>query len=178
MGMIETAEIVAARYGVSREAQDQYALESQQRTAAAQAAGKFDDEIVPLRAIWKKADKATGQTTDVEVKVDRDECNRPETTLESLQALKPVMKSGMKIAEGKFVTAGNASQQSDGASAVIMMSGEEAARRGIEPLGFFRGFATNPCKTCINCLFKNSHNSITFTSLTCSNRWWCCKSNL
>lgn len=146
MGMIETAEIVAARYGVSREAQDQYALESQQRTAAAQAAGKFDDEIVPLRAIWKKADKATGQTTDVEVKVDRDECNRPETTLESLQALKPVMKGGMKIAEGKFVTAGNASQQSDGASAVVVMDGAEASRRGIKPLGWFRGFAAVGCE--------------------------------
>jgi acetyl-CoA C-acetyltransferase len=146
MSMIETAEIVAERYGVTREAQDQYALESQQRTAAAQASGAFDDEIVPLTTMWKSLDKATGQTTDVEVTVSRDECNRPETTLESLAGLKPVLKNGMTMAEGKTVTAGNASQQSDGASTVIMMSGAEAARRGIEPLGFFRGFATAGCE--------------------------------
>ncbi|MCZ8134775.1 MAG: acetyl-CoA C-acyltransferase [Porphyrobacter sp.] len=146
MSMIETAEIVAERYGVTREAQDQYALESQQRTAAAQASGKFDDEIVPLTTTWKSLDKATGETTEVEVTVTRDECNRPETTLESLAGLKPVLKNGMTMAEGKTVTAGNASQQSDGASTVIMMSGDEAARRGIEPLGFFRGFATAGCE--------------------------------
>lgn len=146
MSMIETAEIVAERYGVTREAQDQYALESQQRTAAAQSSGKFDDEIVPLTTMWKSLDKATGQTSDVEVTVSRDECNRPETTFESLAGLKPVLKNGMTMAEGKTVTAGNASQQSDGASAVIMMSGDEAARRGIEPLGFFRGFATAGCE--------------------------------
>lgn len=146
MSMIETAEIVAERYGVTREAQDLYALESQLRTAAAQAAGRFDDEIVPLTTIWKSADKATGTVSDVEITVARDECNRPDTTLESLAALKPVLKNGMTMAEGKTVTAGNASQQSDGASAVIMMPGEEAALRGIEPLGFFRGFATAGCE--------------------------------
>lgn len=146
MSMIETAEIVAERYGVTREAQDQYALESQQRTAAAQAAGAFDDEIVPLTTTWKSLDKATGETTDVEVTVSRDECNRPETTLELLAGLKPVLKNGMTMAEGKTVTAGNASQQSDGASSVIMMSGHEAARRGITPLGFFRGFAAAGCE--------------------------------
>ena len=146
MGMIETAEIVAERYGVSREAQDEYALESQRRTAAAQAAGKFDDEIVPLKTMWKKADKATGETTDVEVKVDRDECNRPDTTLESLQSLKPVLKGGMKVVQGKYVTAGNASQQSDGASAVVVMVGDEALRRGIKPLGWFRGFTAVGCE--------------------------------
>lgn len=146
MGMIETAEIVAERYGVTREAQDQYALESQQRTAAAQAAGRFADEIVPLKAIWKSVDKATGATSEAEVLVERDECNRPETTLESLQGLKPVLKGGMTMAEGKTVTAGNASQQSDGASALIMMSGEMAKSRGIAPLGFFRGFATAGCE--------------------------------
>jgi len=146
MSMIETAEIVAERYGVTREAQDQYALESQQRTAAAQGAGKFDDEIVPLTTTWKSLDKATGETTDVEVTVTRDECNRPETTLESLSGLKPVLRNGMTMAEGKTVTAGNASQQSDGASTVIMMSDAEAVRRGIEPLGFFRGFATAGCE--------------------------------
>lgn len=146
MSMIETAEIVAERYGVTREAQDQYALESQQRTATAQAAGKFNDEIVPLTTTWKSLDKATGKTTDVEVTVTRDECNRPETTLESLAGLKPVLKNGMTMAEGKTVTAGNASQQSDGASTVVMMSGAEAARRNIAPLGFFRGFATAGCE--------------------------------
>lgn len=146
MGMIETAEIVAERYGVTREAQDQYAFESQQRTAAAQAAGKFDDEIVPLKAIWKQTDKATGQVSESEVLVDRDECNRPETTLESLASLKPVLKGGMTMAEGKYVTAGNASQQSDGASTVIMMSGTEANRRGVEPMGWFRGFAAAGCE--------------------------------
>lgn len=146
MSMIETAEIVAERYGVTREAQDQYALESQQRTAAAQASGKFDDEIVPLTTTCKSLDKATGETTDVEVTVTRDECNRPETTLESLAGLKPVLRNGMTMAEGKTVTAGNASQQSDGASTVIMMSGAEAVRRNIAPLGFFRGFATAGCE--------------------------------
>jgi acetyl-CoA C-acetyltransferase len=146
MGMIETAEIVAERYGVTREAQDQYALESQQRTAAAQAAGKFDDEIVPLKAIWKSVDKATGAVSEAEVLVDRDECNRPGTTLESLQGLKPVLKGGMTMSEGKTVTAGNASQQSDGASTVVMMSGDEASRRGITPMGWFRGFAAAGCE--------------------------------
>ncbi len=146
MSMIETAEIVAERYGVSREAQDQYALESQRRTATAQANGKFDDEIVPLKAIWKKVDKATGQTSTAEVLVHRDECNRPETTLESLAGLKPVLKNGMTMTEGKYVTAGNASQQSDGSSTVILMDGDLAAKRGIEPMGWFRGFAAAGCE--------------------------------
>ena len=146
MSMIETAEIVAERYNVSRESQDQYALESQQRTAAAQAAGKFDDEIVPLKAIWKKVDKATGQTSTAEVLVDRDECNRPETTLEMLAGLKPVLKNGMTMTEGKYVTAGNASQQSDGSSTVILMDGNLAAKRGITPMGWFRGFAAAGCE--------------------------------
>jgi acetyl-CoA C-acetyltransferase len=146
MGMIETAEIVAARYGISREAQDEYALASQQRTAAAQATGKFADEIVPLAATWKKVDKATGAVSTAEVLVDRDECNRPETTLESLAGLRPVLKGGMTMAEGKCVTAGNASQQSDGASVVVMMDGDLAAQRGITPMGWFRGFATAGCE--------------------------------
>jgi acetyl-CoA C-acetyltransferase len=146
MGMIETAEIVAARYGISREAQDEYALASQQRTAAAQAAGKFADEIVPLTAIWKKVDKATGAVSTAEVTVDRDECNRPETTLTSLASLQPVLKGGMTMAEGKCVTAGNASQQSDGASTIVMMDGDLAAKRGIAPMGWFRGFATAGCE--------------------------------
>ena len=146
MSMIETAEIVAERYGVSREAQDRYALESQQRTAAGQAAGKFDAEIVPLTALWKQTDKASGAVSEAEVTVARDECNRPETTYESLAGLKPVLKGGMTIAEGRTVTAGNASQQSDGASAVVMMDGKLAEQRGIAPLGWFRGFATAGCE--------------------------------
>ena len=146
MSMIETAEIVAERYGVSRDAQDRYALESQQRTAAGQAAGKFDAEIVPLTALWKQTDKATGAVSEAEVTVARDECNRPETTYESLVGLKPVLKGGMTIAEGRTVTAGNASQQSDGASAVVMMDGKLAEQRGIAPLGWFRGFATAGCE--------------------------------
>lgn len=147
MGMIETAEIVAERYGVSREAQDRYALESQQRTAAGQASGKFDDEIVPLETVWKKlVDKATGATEDVTVTVAKDECNRPETTYESLAGLQPVLKGGMVVKEPKHVTAGNASQQSDGASVTVLMAGDEAARRGLKPLGWFRGFATAGCE--------------------------------
>ncbi len=146
MGMIETAEIVAGRYGISREAQDEYALASQQRTAAAQGSGAFADEIVPLAATWKQVDKATGAVTTAEVKVDRDECNRPETTLESLAGLAPVLKGGMTMAAGSSVTAGNASQQSDGASVAVLMDSDAAARRGIAPLGYFKGFATAGCE--------------------------------
>ena len=116
MTMIETAEIVAERYGVSRARQDQYALQSQQRTAAAQAAGKYRDEIVPLTTQMKKLDKATGAQSTLDVTVDHDECNRPDTTLEGLAALKPVHAGGQQIAQGKYITAGNASQFADGAS--------------------------------------------------------------
>ena len=142
MTMIETAEIVAERYGISRERQDQYALQSQQRTAAAQAGGKYKDEIVPLAVKMKKIDKATGAESMADVTVDRDECNRPDTTLEGLAALKPVHAGGQKIAQGKFITAGNASQFADGASACVLMSETEAARRNIAPLGIFKGFAS------------------------------------
>jgi len=141
MTMIETAEIVAERYDISRERQDAYALQSQQRTAAAQAAGKYQDEIVPLTVKMKKIDKATGAESFVETTVDRDDANRPDTTLEGLAALKPVHAGGQKVAQGKFVTAGNASQFADGASACVMMSGETAAKQGLSPLGIFRGFA-------------------------------------
>ncbi|MES2472324.1 MAG: acetyl-CoA C-acyltransferase [Pseudomonadota bacterium] len=141
MTMIETAEIVAERYGISRERQDQYALQSQQRTAAAQAAGKYADEIVPLAVQMKKVDKASGAESLVDVTVDRDECNRADTTLEGLQALKPVHAGGQQVAQGKYITAGNASQFADGASACVVMSGEAAAKAGIKPLGIFRGFA-------------------------------------
>ena len=141
MTMIETAEIVAERYGISRERQDQYALQSQQRTAAAQGLGKFQDEIVALATKMKKLDKATGAESMVDVTVDRDESNRPDTTLEGLAALKPVHAGGQQVAEGKFVTAGNASQFADGASACVLMSEEAAAKKNIKPLGIFRGFA-------------------------------------
>jgi acetyl-CoA C-acetyltransferase len=141
MTMIETAEIVAERYGIGRERQDQYALQSQQRTAAAQAAGRYSDEIVPLATKMKKIDKATGAESLADVTVDRDECNRPDTTLEGLAALKPVHAGGQQVAQGKYITAGNASQFADGASACVVMSEEAAARRNIKPLGIFRGFA-------------------------------------
>ena len=141
MSMIETAEIVAQRYNISREACDAYALQSQQRTAAAQAAGKFKDEIVPITVQMKKLDKATGAESLVEASVDRDECNRPDTTLEGLAALKPVHHGGQQVAEGRNVTAGNASQFSDGASSSVVMSADLAAKKGLKPLGIFRGFA-------------------------------------
>jgi acetyl-CoA C-acetyltransferase len=146
MSMIETAEIVAERYGVSREAQDEYAYQSQMRTAAAQKAGLFDQEIVALETVWTKTDKTTGQTEDVAVIVAKDECNRADTTLEGLSQLKPVLKNGMKMREGKTVTAGNSSQQSDGASVAILMDAQEAARRNVEPMGAFRGFAVAGCE--------------------------------
>jgi len=141
MTMIETAEIVAERYGISRERQDQYALQSQQRTAAAQAGGKYQDEIVPLATKMKKVDKATGAESMVDFTVSRDECNRPDTTLEGLAALKPVHAGGQQVAQGKYITAGNASQFADGASACVLMSEDMAAKRNLKPLGIFRGFA-------------------------------------
>ena len=137
--MLDTAETVAARYGVSREAQDEYGLQSQLRTAAAQEAGRFDAEIVPVTTIKAVTDKETKEVTEQEVTLSRDEGNRPGTTYEGLAKLAPVQ------GEGKTVTAGNASQLSDGASACVMMSASEAARRGIAPLGLFRGFATHGC---------------------------------
>ena len=140
MAMRETADIVAKRYNNSREYQDEYSLRSQQRIAAAQAAGKFADEIVPMATKMKKFDKATGEESIVDYVVDRDECNRAETTLEGLAKLAPVR------GEGNFVTAGNASQLSDGAAAVVMMSSEEAARRNLEAMGAFRGWAVAGCE--------------------------------
>jgi acetyl-CoA C-acetyltransferase len=141
MSMIETAEIVAERYGISRERADEYALESQKRTAAAQAAGKFNDEIVPLTTRMKKLDKATGAESMVEVTVSKDESNRPDTTLEGLAALKPVHMGGQQVAVGKYITAGNASQFADGASASVLMSEDLAAKKGLKPLAIFKGFA-------------------------------------
>jgi acetyl-CoA C-acetyltransferase len=144
--MIETAEIVAERYGISREEQDRYALQSQQRTAAAQEAGLFDDEIVPLTAQQLVFDADRKPAGHKEVVADRDECNRPQTTYESLAELAPVWKDGQWVSEGKHVTAGNASQFSDGASAALLMSREEADRRGIAPLGIYKGIAVAGCK--------------------------------
>ena len=141
MSMIETAEIVAKRYNISRADCDEYALISQQRTALAQAAGKFKDEIVPLTAKMKKIDKGSGAESVIDVVVDHDECNRPDTTLEGLAALRPVHHGGQQIMEGANVTAGNASQFSDGASASVVMSAALAAKKGLKPLGIFRGFA-------------------------------------
>jgi len=141
MSMLETAEIVADRYDVSREAQDEYSLQSQQRTAAAQAAGKFDDEIVPLPSVKLVKDKATGEVSEEKVTLDKDEGNRPSTTLENLQSLNPVFANGQSVKEGRFITAGNASQLSDGASASVLMERKEAEKRGLEPLGAYRGIA-------------------------------------
>ena len=146
MAMIETAEIVAERYKISRERQDAYSLESQRRTAAAQQGGRFKDEIVPLATKMKKLDRATGQESVVDFTVDRDESNRPDTTLEGLSALKPVFSGGQQVTEGKYITAGNASQFADGASAAVVMEAGEAAKRGIKPMGIFRGFAVAGCE--------------------------------
>ncbi len=143
--MLETAEIVSRRYGISRAAQDEYSLQSQQRTAAAQAAGLFADEIVPLAARKLCFDKEGNPTGHEEVLADRDECNRPSTRLEDLAALKPVWKDGKWVQQGEFVTAGNASQFSDGAAATLLMSRAEAARRGLAPLGVYRGIAVAGC---------------------------------
>jgi acetyl-CoA C-acetyltransferase len=145
MTMIETAEIVADRYKISREAQDEYALRSQQRTAAAQQAGRFDDEIVALPSVMIATDRATGETSNKPVTLDRDEGNRPDTSLEGLANLKPVFKDGQQVKEGRFITAGNASQLSDGASACVLMEEGEAERRGLSPLGIYRGIAVAGC---------------------------------
>jgi len=139
MPMLQTAEVVARRYNISREAQDEYALMSQQRTAAAQVGRLFDQEIVPMTASMKVQDKATGEISNRTVTLSQDEGNRPDTTLEGLQKLKPVI-------EGGVITAGNASQLSDGASAVVVMSDDMARERGLQPLGLFKGFAIAGCE--------------------------------
>ena len=145
MTMIETAEIVADRYGISREAQDEYALRSQQRTAKGQAEGLYPEEIVPMTTTMKVMDKATGQVSDREITLSKDEGNRADTTLEGLAALKPVFKGGQRIKEGKYITAGNASQLSDGAAALVLMEAKEAERRGLQPLGRYVGIAVAGC---------------------------------
>ncbi|WP_321801330.1 acetyl-CoA C-acyltransferase [Caballeronia sp. J97] len=145
MAMIETAEVVSRRYGIARADQDAYALKSQQRTAAAQAAGRFDTELAPLdvrRALFDKEGNATGHE---DVRAMRDECARADTSAASLASLKPVWSGGDAVARGEFITAGNASQLSDGAAAVVVMSRAEARRRGLAPLGTFRGLAVAGC---------------------------------
>jgi acetyl-CoA C-acetyltransferase len=143
--MIETAELVAERYRIARSAQDEYSLQSQQRTARAQRDGLFDDEIVPLPTVRQLFDKEGNPTGTEAVTLTRDEGNRPDTTLESLAALKPVWKNGKWVPEGRHITAGNASQLSDGASACVVMSRAEAARRGLSPLGAYRAMAVAGC---------------------------------
>jgi acetyl-CoA C-acetyltransferase len=139
MTMLQTAEVVARRYGVSREEQDAYALESQRRTAAAQDAGRFDAEIVPIAGTRRVVDPETGTVTFEPVTLEADECNRPQTTLEALAALAPVI-------DGGSVTAGNASQLSDGSAAVVVMDSRLAAERGLEPLGVFRDLVVVGCE--------------------------------
>ena len=140
MPMIETADIVAKRYDISRESQDEYSLQSQQRTAAAQTEGKFKDEIVPLATKMDVMNKETKEVSEQEVTVDKDECNRPQTTIESLAGLQPVM------GPDKYITAGNASQLSDGASSCLLMDAKEAEKRNIEPMGIFRGLSVAACE--------------------------------
>ncbi|MDA9984008.1 acetyl-CoA C-acyltransferase [Porticoccaceae bacterium] len=145
ISMIETAEIVAERYGISRDAQDQYSFESQRRTAEAQEAGRFDNEIVPMTTIKQLVDRETKEVTEQEVTLSRDEGNRPGTLLESLQGLKPVLAEGQFSGAGEHITAGNASQLSDGASASIIMGSDLAAQMGLTPLGIYRGLAVAGC---------------------------------
>jgi acetyl-CoA acyltransferase len=141
MEMGNTAEVVARRYNISREYQDAYALESQRRTAVAQGAGLFDDEIHPMKVKWQKVvDKQTGETAIVDGLVDRDECNRADTTLEGLAKLPPAFE------QGGTVTAGNASQLSDGASMTLVMSEKRAVELGLMPLAFYRGFTVAGCE--------------------------------
>jgi acetyl-CoA C-acetyltransferase len=140
MAMIETADIVADRYKVSRESQDQYSLQSQQRMAAAQEHELFSEEIVPMATKMKLVDRETKEETIIDSVVDRDECNRPETTIEGLAKLKPVR------GDGNYITAGNASQLSDGAAALVLMEAAEAGRRDLTPMGAFRGWAVAGCE--------------------------------
>ncbi|MEM7059869.1 MAG: acetyl-CoA C-acyltransferase [Pseudomonadota bacterium] len=145
MSMLETAETVADRYSVSREVQDEFGYQSQMRTAAAQQRGAFDDEIVPLPSTMLVQDRETKEISSKDVVLDKDEGNRPTTTMEGLQGLAPVFKDGLVIKEGAYITAGNASQLSDGASASVVMEAKEAERRGLQPLGYYRGISVAGC---------------------------------
>jgi acetyl-CoA C-acetyltransferase len=137
--MLQTAETVAQRYGISKQAQDEYGVRSQQRAAAAQAAGKFRDEIAPMTTVMGVVDKASGRVTTKEVTIDSDEGIRADTTLEAVQKIRAALPGGV-------VTAGNASQFSDGASACVVMNGRRAEQLGLQPLGIFRGFAVAGCE--------------------------------
>jgi acetyl-CoA acetyltransferase family protein len=139
MAMLDTAEVVSKRYGISREKQDEYSLESQRRTAAAQQGGRFKEEIAPMTTKMAVVDKNTKEVSYKEITLSQDEGPRPDTTAEGLASLKPVR-------EGGTITAGNASQLSDGASAAVIMSGEMAAKKGLKPLGIFRGFVSAGCE--------------------------------
>jgi acetyl-CoA C-acetyltransferase len=145
MTMLETAEIVAARYDVSREAQDDYALQSQQRTAQAQKQGRFDRELIPVSTSMTVIDKLSGATSEREITISADEGNRPQTTMADLEKLQPVFKGGQQVAQGRYVTAGNASQLSDGAAAVVLMERGLAERRGLPVLGAYRAIAVAGC---------------------------------
>jgi len=145
MTMLETAEIVAERYGITREEQDIYALQSQQRTAQAQSEGRLTAEIAPMTTTMMVLNKETQEYEEREITISADEGNRPQTTLADLQKLQPVFKNGQRIAEGKFITAGNASQLSDGAAALVLMEAKEASRLGLQPLGAYRGMAVAGC---------------------------------
>ena len=145
MTMIETAENVAKRYGISRESQDEYSLQSQRRTANAQKNGFMDKEIVPLKSTMKYKDNETGEISSHDVCIEKDEGNRPSTTFEGLSALKPVFRDGIYLKEGEYITAGNASQLSDGASASVLMEAREAEKRNLAPLGAYRGIAVAGC---------------------------------
>jgi acetyl-CoA C-acetyltransferase len=144
--MLETAEIVCERYNISRDVQDEYSFQSQMRTAAAQRAGKFDDEIVPMKTTMAITNKETGEVTYKEVMLEKDEGNRADTTLESLKSLQPVWKEGQWVKQGRFITAGNASQLSDGASASVLVDSKFAEKNNLTPLGIYRGLAVAGCK--------------------------------
>jgi acetyl-CoA C-acetyltransferase len=145
MAMIETAEIVAERYGISREDQDAFACQSQQRTATAQEDGLFDTEIVPMATVKSVFDKETRETRLEEVCLEQDEGNRPGTTVDGLAKLQPVFSDGQVVRQGKHITAGNASQLSDGASACVVMDSRLAEQKGLQPLGAYRGMAVAGC---------------------------------
>jgi len=147
MPMLETAEVVSAQYNITRQSQDEYSLQSQQRTAVAQDGNLFTEEVVPMATVKAVFNRETGETTYEETMVDRDDCNRPDTTLESLANLEPVFKDGRWVKEGKYITAGNASQLSDGASACVVMDSRVAEQKGLSPLGIYRGLAVAGCKS-------------------------------
>ena len=146
MSMLETAETVASRYNISREMQDDYAFQSQQRTHAAQEAGRFEDEIVPMTTKMKFQDKDTKAISEHEITLSKDEGNRPSTTVEGLNGLAPVFNNGIRIKEGGYITAGNASQLSDGASASVIMEEKLAEQRGLDPLGRYVGVMAAGCE--------------------------------